>query len=180
MSDVDKERGMTTEELMQIVTEYGMYLYSFCCNITGNKMDADDLYQETFLKAVELRHRLNCSGYPKSYLMGISVKLWQNHRKKYAVRQRILPMVEYDENLVQDEIDTGIQPEGEVIRKETILEVRAGIKRLPEKLQIVLYMYYTAEMSVEEIGKTLHIPQGTVKSRLYKGRKQLKEYLEVC
>ena len=110
MSDVDKERGMTTEELMQLITEYGMYLYSFCCNITGNKMDADDLYQDTFLKAAELRHKLNSSGNPKSYLMGISVKLWQNQRKKYAVRQRILPMVEYDENLVQDEIDTGIQP----------------------------------------------------------------------
>lgn len=171
---------MTTEELMQLITEYGMYLYNFCRNITGNKIDADDLYQDTFLKAVELRHRLNCSGNPKSYLMGISVKLWQNHRKKYAVRQRILPMVEYDENLVQDEMDTRVQPEGEVIRKETILEVHAGIKRLPEKLRIVLYMYYTSEMSVEEISQALHIPQGTVKSRLYNGRKQLREYLEVC
>ncbi len=171
---------MTTEELKQLITEYGMHVYSFCCNLTGNRMDADDLYQDTILKAVELCHRLDSSGNPKNYLMGISVKLWQNHRKKYAVRQRILPMAEYDENLMKDAVDTGILPEGEVIRKETIMEVRSGIKKLPEKLQIVLYMYYTAEMSLEEISRILHIPRGTVKSRLYKGRNQLREYLEVC
>jgi RNA polymerase sigma-70 factor (ECF subfamily) len=89
-------------------------------------------------------------------------------------------MADYDENLMQEVIDRGIQPEGEAIRKETILEVRTGIKQLPEKLQIVLYMYYTAELSVEEISRALHIPMGTVKSRLYKGRNQLRKYLEVC
>jgi RNA polymerase sigma-70 factor (ECF subfamily) len=179
-SDIDKEQEMTTDELKRIITEYGMHLYSFCCNMTGNRMDADDLYQDTILKAVELRHRLDSSGNPKSYLMGISVKLWQNHRKKYAIRQRILPMAEYKETLIQHEIDPGILPEGEVIRKELIQEVRTGIKRLPEKLRIVLYMYYTVEMSLEEISQALHIPRGTVKSRLYTGRNQLREYLEVC
>lgn len=180
MFDIDKEQEMTTDELKRLITEYGMHLYSFCCNLTGNRMDADDLYQDTILKAVELRHRLDSSGNPKSYLIGISIKIWQNHRKKYAIRQRILPMAEYEETLIQDAIDPGILPEGEVIRKEMIQEVRTGIKRLPEKLQIVLYMYYTAEMSLEEISQALHIPRGTVKSRLYTGRNQLREYLEVC
>ena len=179
MSDNGKEQLMNTDELKQLITEYGVHLYSFCCNLTGNRTDADDLYQDTFLKAVELRHRLDSSGNPKSYLMGISVRLWQNHKRKYAIRQRLLPIADYDENLVQEVFDTGIQPEGEAIRKETALEVRSGIKQLPEKLQLVLYMYYTAEMSLEEISQALHIPRGTVKSRLYKGRNQLKEYLEV-
>lgn len=171
---------MNTDELRQFITENGMHLYSFCCNLTGNRSDADDLYQDTILKAVELRHRLDSSGNPKSYLMGISVRLWKNQKRKYAIRQRLLPMVDYEESLVQQAIDTGVQPEGEAIRKETILEVRTKIKRLPEKIQIVLYMYYTAEMSLREISQALHIPEGTVKSRLYKGRNQLREYLEVC
>lgn len=171
---------MTTDELRELITEYGMHLYSFCCNITGNKMDADDLYQDTFLKAVELRHRLDSSGNPKSYLMGIAVRLWQNKRKKYAIRQRIIPMAEYDEDFLKEVMDTGIQPEEETIRKEMIDELHKGIKHLPEKLQMVIYMYYTAEMSLEDIGKALHIPKGTVKSRLHKGRNLLREYLEVC
>lgn len=170
---------MTTDELRQFITEYGKHLYSFCCNLTGNRMDADDLYQDTILKAVELRHKLDSSGNPKSYLLGIAVKLWKNQRRKFAIRQRILPMVDYEENLVQEAMDTCVQPEGELIRKETILEVRSKIKLLPEKLQIVILMYYTAEMSLQEISQALHIPEGTVKSRLYKGRKQLREFLEV-
>ncbi len=178
-SDIGREQKMTTDELKQLIAECGTHLYSFCCNMTGNKMDADDLYQDTILKAVELGHKLDSSGNPKSYLMGISVRLWQNHKKKYAIRQRILPMTDHNESLLEEAIDSGIQPEGEAIRKETILEVRNGVKRLPEKLQIVLYMYYTAEMSLEEISRVLHIPRGTVKSRLYKGRNQLREYLEV-
>jgi RNA polymerase sigma-70 factor (ECF subfamily) len=170
---------MTTEEFNQLITDYGKHVYSFCCNLTGNRIDADDLYQDTLLKAVELRHKLNSSGNPKSYLMGISVKIWQNHKKKYAVRQNIIQMEELKENLIQEAEDKNSQPEDDVIRKETILAVRKQIKRLPWNLQTVIYMYYTAEMSVEDIGRALHIPKGTVKSRLFKGRKLMKEYLEV-
>jgi len=166
--------------LEELITEHGVHLYSFCCNLTGNRMDADDLYQETILKAVQLRHRLDSSGNPKSYLMGISVRIWKNSRRKHANRQRILPMADYDENQIQEVIDDNLQPESEAIRKEMILQVRAGINKLPVKLQIVIYMHYTAEMTLEEISQALHIPMGTVKSRLYKGRKQLKKYLEVC
>ena len=170
---------MTTEELNQLITDYGKYVYSFCCNLTGNSIEADDLYQDTLLKAVELRHRLDSSGNPKSFLMGISVKIWQNHKKKYAVRHNIIQMEELNENLMQNVDGIQNQPEAEVIRQEIIDEVRMEIKRLPEKIQTVLYMYYTAQMSVEDISRAIHIPKGTVKSRLHKGRKLMKEYLEV-
>lgn len=170
---------MTTEELNQLITDYGKYVYNFCCNLTGNSTEADDLYQDTLLKAVELRHKLDSSGNPKSFLMGISVKIWQNHKKKYAIRQNIIQMEELNENLMQDVGGMQNQPEAEAIRKETIHAIRMEIKRLPEKIQTVLYMYYTAQMSIEDIGRAIHIPKGTVKSRLHKGRKLMKEYLEV-
>ncbi len=170
---------MTTDELINLITECEKHVYSFCCNLTGNRIEADDLYQDTILKAVELRHRLDSSGNPKSYLMGISVKIWQNQKKKYAIRNNIIQMEELNENLMEDVNDLSNEPESEIIRKETINAVREGIKQLPEKMQTVLYMYYTAEMPVEEIAKALHIPKGTVKSRLHKGRKLIKEFLEV-
>lgn len=170
---------MTIEELNQLITDYGKYVYSFCCNLTGNMNEADDLYQDTLLKAVELRHKLDSSGNPKSFLMGISVKIWQNHKKKYAVRQNIIQMEELNENLMQDVNGIQNQPEAEAIRQETINAVRMEIGRLPEKIQTVLYMYYTAQMSIEDISKAIHIPKGTVKSRLHKGRELMKTYLEV-
>lgn len=170
---------MTINEIDLLILEYGKHLYSFCCNLTGSKIDAEDLYQDTVLKAVELRHRLDGSGNPKSYLMGISVKLWQNYKKKYAIRHNIIQFEEFDDKLMQNAEDKNPQPEEELIKKETILAVRQGIRELPVKMQTVLYLYYTAEMSVEEIALALHIPKGTVKSRLHKGRNLLKNYLEV-
>ncbi len=170
---------MTMDELVILITEHGKHIYSFCCNLTGSNVEADDLYQDTILKAVELRHRLDSGGNPKSFLMGISVKLWQNHKKKYAIRQNILQLQALGDNLIEGTIDWRLQPEDEAVKKDRIMAVRYGVKELPEKLQTVIYMYYTGEMSVEEISKALHIPKGTVKSRLYKGRMQLKEYLEV-
>lgn len=170
---------MTADELKNLITDCGKHVYSFCCNLTGNRIEADDLYQDTILKAVELRHRLDSSGNPKSFLMGISVKIWQNQKKKYAIRNNIIQMEELKEDIVQDINEVNNQPESEIIRKETIKAVREGIKQLPEKMQTVLYMYYTAEMSVEDIARALHIPKGTVKSRLHKGRKLIREFLEV-
>ncbi len=179
---------MTKEELNQLIVDYGKQLYSFCCNLTGNRLEADDLYQDTLLKAVELCHRLDRSGNPKSFLMGISVKIWQNHRKKHAVRQKIVKWEVLDENLTQDKVERNVfsafygvtmQPEEEILRNEMIQTVRREVKRLPEKLQLVIYLYYTAEMSVDDISKALRIPNGTVKSRLHKGRKLVKELLEV-
>lgn len=169
---------MTTEELNQLIIEHGKHVYSFCCNLTGNTAEAEDLYQDTILKAVELSHRLNSSGNPKSFLMGISVKIWQNHKRKFAVRQNIIRLEEYDDNLMQAE-SSDYQPEKELLRKETIAAVRIAVKELPDKFKTVLYMYYTAEMSVEDIAVALHIPKGTVKSRLHKGRNLLKQDLEV-
>jgi RNA polymerase sigma-70 factor, ECF subfamily len=170
---------MTTEELNQLIAEHGKHVYSFCCNLTGNSTEADDLYQDTILKAVELSHRLNSSGNPKSFLMGISVKIWQNHKRKYAVRQNIIQMEEYDDNLMREAEAKENLPETELIRKETILAVRHASNQLPDKLKTVMYMYYTAELSVEDIAGILHIPKGTVKSRLHKGRTLLRQYLEV-
>jgi RNA polymerase sigma-70 factor, ECF subfamily len=48
---------MTIDELNYFIIEYGKLLYVFYCNLCGDRMEADDLYQDTILKAVELRHR---------------------------------------------------------------------------------------------------------------------------
>ena len=63
-------------------------------------------------------------------------------------------------------------------RKEIQARLTMHIRALPEKLKIVIYLYYAAEMKTEEIADKLHIPRGTVKSRLYLAREKLKESLE--
>ncbi len=171
---------MTKEELGQLISEHGSSLYSFCCNLTGCRQDADDLYQDTFLKAFELSGRVDVNQNPKSYIMGIALRLWQNERRKRAGRQRILPLQEYREEKAWGVVKTYENlPEEKVIRDEQRREVRQAVDRLPDKIRTTMLLYYTSELSVEEISKILRIPAGTVKSRMNKGRNMIKQYWEV-
>ena len=67
-----------------------------------------------------------------------------------------------------------------MLRREAIRQVQEIMGGLPDKYRIPLCLYYGEELSVEEIAGCLQIPQGTVKSRLHKGRKKMKEELEAA
>ena len=74
---------MTITELEQCIDEYGKDIYSFCRQITGSTQEGEDLYQDTFVKAIQIGHRLDRGGNIKSFLMGISVNLWKNRTKRH-------------------------------------------------------------------------------------------------
>lgn len=57
--------------------------------MTRSREEANDLYQDTFLKLMELGEELDDERNPKSYLLSIAVHIWKNRRRKYAWRQRI-------------------------------------------------------------------------------------------
>ncbi|MDU5948366.1 MAG: RNA polymerase sigma factor [Paenibacillus macerans] len=66
---------MDTDELIELVRLHGKSIYGFCYKLTGNKEDTDDLYQETFLKAVKLRPKMDASRNPKAFLISIAIRL---------------------------------------------------------------------------------------------------------
>ncbi len=80
---------MQRDELENCIETYGRDIYSFCCYLTRSRQEADDLYQDTFLKALEIAGRLDADGNPKSALLSIASNLWRNRRRKLAWRQRI-------------------------------------------------------------------------------------------
>ena len=169
---------MNLTELDKLIDLYGKYIYSFCLNLTGQKMGADDLYQETFLKAVEQLEHIDRERNPKSYLIALATGIYRNNRKKFAIRYRIAPMEPLSDQVPETLVSTELSPEEKLISDELKEEVKKAASKLPEKLKIALYMYYTAQMSVEEIATALKIPKGTVKSRLHKARCAMKKILE--
>ncbi|MEC0245392.1 RNA polymerase sigma factor [Paenibacillus chitinolyticus] len=172
---------MDIDELIELVKLHGKSIYGFCYKLTGNKEDTDDLYQETFLKAVELRLKIDASHNPKAFLLSIAIRLHKNHRRKFAWRQRIAPTAELDEEAANKSrfLSSETTPEDEVLSLELRTLIRDAAHRLGDKLKIPFYMYYTAEMTVEEIASVLRIPPGTVKSRLHKARETMRKVLEV-
>lgn len=171
---------MDIDELIELVKLHGKSIYSFCYRLTGNKEDTDDLYQETFLKAVELRHKMDASRNPKSFLISIAIRVHKNHRRKLAWRQRIAPTAELHEAANKSgSLPSEAAPEDAVLSLELRTMIQDAAHRLDDKMKLPLYMYYTADMTVEEIASALRIPTGTVKSRLHKARKIMRKVLEV-
>lgn len=167
-------------DLSELITLHGKTIYSFCHHLAKNKADADDLYQETFLKATELCCKIDKANNPKGFLIAVAARLWKNNSRKYARRQRISPIEELNENVRNMYIVNGEKtPEDIVISKETHLLLLTVAQQLKDKLRIPLYMYYTVGMTNEEIATALKIPLGTVKSRLHRAREILKNSLEV-
>ena len=78
-------------ELEQCIREYGKEIYSFCKHLTCSRQEADDLYQDTFLKAVELQQKIDWQENPKSFLLSVAVQIWKNRKRKAAWRNRIAP-----------------------------------------------------------------------------------------
>lgn len=169
---------MTIQELEQAIALYGKDIYSFCLHLTGNRMAADELYQDTFLKATEKTAQLNTDKNPKSYFLSIALRLWKNQRRKIAWRNRIAPMEELFESMQEDASTAAQDALSGCLKKEQRQIVQKAVAGLDEKYRIPVLLYYMEEMAVSEIAALLRIPQGTVKSRLSTARKRLESELE--
>ena len=167
---------MSSQEMEQIIQEYGDDIYRFCFHLTGSREEADDLYQDTFVKAIQVGHRLDRGGNIRSFLMGISVNLWKNRRKKDKRRRELVPEVSYES--AEWVITAQNDPLGNILEQEVGRDVMTAVKQLPDKQRVVVLLHYTQDYSTGEIAGILHIPRGTVLSRLAKARKNIRLYLE--
>lgn len=169
---------MNKIQLEQCIRDYGKEIYTFCCHLTGSVSEAEELYQDTFLKAMELLHKIDYDNHPKSFLISIALHLWKNKKRKYAWRMRIAGTQEFSEEVI-DNLESNSLPEEELLREEMNAMVRRAVSKLEDKYRIPVYLFYTLQMPVAEIGKVLKVPVGTVKTRLHKARTLLKKELEV-
>lgn len=187
---------MDRAELIDLIEAYGKDIYSFCLSLTGNKADAEDLYQDSFLSLIRKQSSVAAVTNPKSYMLTVVVRRWKDKKRKYARRQQLVPMESLDEleekngNILTASVhglDYGTghqgnfgsaadyQPEKELLNLELQQEIRSIVSELDDKIKIPVYLYYMEELSVAEISRMLHLPQGTVKSRLHRARIIMKE-----
>ena len=168
---------MTIRELEQVIAREGKNIYSFCLQLTGSKLLADELYQDTFLRATEKINKLDADGNLKSYFLSVALMLWKNQKRKFAWRNRIAPADAFNEEMgetIGGEEDL-LQ---DYLREEQCRVVREAVSSLPEKYRVPVLLYYMEEMPVADVAEVLGIPPGTVKSRLSVARKRLESELE--
>ena len=168
---------MQADDVERCIERFGRDVYRFCIKLTGIKLEADDLYQQTFLRLLEMKVQLDWEDNPKSFLFSVTNGIWKNERRKKARRDFIAPcssISEMEENLPGQDAST----ENQVFTRLELEDMRKEIGRLNQKLYIPVILYYAFDLSIEEIAVIEKIPEGTVKSRLHKARKILRKGLE--
>jgi len=157
-----------------LVQEHGRVIFGLCRKLTPNYQDAEDLYQQTFLTALgkEIRREEN----PRAFLAKICVSLWKNELRKRSRRSRIAPLSDTEPGDHPGICDLSADAE----EREQLAVLRACVSRLEERQRLPVLLYYAMELPLTEIAGILHIPEGTVKSRLAAARRKLREEMEGC
>ena len=164
----------------ELVRRYHGMVRGFLRKICFDRDAAEDLSQETFVRALKYAHRFDPKYPMRTWLLTIARRLSINHGQKAKRRRGTpgLPSVE----AVRLEDPSAVKPHEASERAEraelsrTLLD--AALARLSEPQRLAIVMHYQQSMPLDEIAKILEMPVGTVKSHLHRGRKRMRELLE--
>lgn len=168
---------MEAREIERCIDEFGTDVYRFCLKLCMNREDAEDLYQQTFLRALEGEVTLKWGKNPRAFFFAVAHNQWKSGRRKAARRSGLAPCTNMEEEQ-ENMICSGEDIEADYLRREMMSEINRIIQALPDKFRIPLILFYLFEFKVEQIGRMTGKSPGTVKSRLFKGRKMIKKKLE--
>ena len=142
-----------------VIRRYSDMVYRLAFARTGNRSDAEDLYQEVFLRYLTRAPAFTSEDHRKAWLLRVAVNC-ANRFHAAPWRKRTEPL---------SEALSVPAPEGEDLWEE--------LRRLPEKDRTVLHLYYYEDMTTEEIAKLLDRNPATVRSQLLRARAKLKKLL---
>lgn len=153
----------------QYIRKYGKRLYGLCMTLCADKHEADDLYQDTWVKVLKRFDTYDPSREFEPWLTRLCVNTYRDRLRRLSRS----PFLNFSSNETKEAfLLTATAPE-----KEDYSDLYAAIDQLPEKLRLTIILFYFQDMDIEKTAQTLGIPTGTVKSRLHKARIQLKEVL---
>ena len=159
-----------------LVLRYQNYVFRLCYLIMRDEQDAEDMTQDTFIRA--------CRALPRFEIReGISFEAWLYRIAVNCCRSRMrrkwYQVVPWQRLGFGERLAAGAEerPERVLLRGEQRSQVLAAINKLGEKHRLVIILRYYADLSNEEIAGVLSIPSGTVRSRLHTARGRLRELL---
>lgn len=153
----------------EYIRQYGRRLYGLCMTLCKNTFDADDLYQDTWLKVVKSIDHYDCSREFEPWLIRICVNTYRNRLRRIARS----PLLSFSDTEEKDRVLASVAaPE-----KRDYLPLYEAVDALPDKLRVTVILFYFRDMDLASVANILQIPAGTVKSRLHKAREMLRKKL---
>ena len=158
--------GMSFED---VTKEFSDNVTRICISATGNYEDVKDCFQNTFLKLYTSKKSFNNKEHLKAWLLRVAINECKDYHKSFW-RKNV--DFDYDKFFATRSNTNGFEPGA----METLL---TALRSLPYKYYQIIYLYYIEGYNTSEISALLHISCNTVKSRLNRGRKILKERWDI-
>lgn len=187
-----RHRDETDEKLMlrvgqgesaafnELVRRYTKRMINLAYQITGDRSLAEDIAQETFFRAYKSAARYTEIAKFSTWLYTIAINLCRNELRRRKFKPFSLEeMAEREEEgkIRIDIADETSKPDIDLERKELTGHVRRAIAMVPAKFRVALVLRDIQGLAYDEIGEMLGLPEGTVKSRINRGRIRVKEIL---
>lgn len=164
----------------EILNRYQDQIYHFIYRMVKNAAQAQDLTQETFIKAFRALATFNSDYAFSTWLYKIAANNCIDffRKKKLKTFSLDVPIQAKDGELQRDFADHDQNPEHELISRERAGQIQVAIDSLPEKYKQAILLRHSKDKSYEEIADELQIPLGTVKVRIFRAREMLKSKLK--
>ncbi len=150
------------KDIREVVIKYSDMLYKICLVILCNEQDVQDAIQETLCKYLEKEPVFRDEEHEKAWLIKVATNICRD-MIRFRVRHPKVPIDEVENILVAPE------------QRQTLKE----LLELPVRHKTVIYLHYVEGYSVKEISDILGITESAVKSRLLRGRKQMRDAVMV-
>ena len=164
----------------ELVNRYHKQIYNVAYRMTGNHADADDLTQDTFVKAFRFfsyyKRNMPFDNWLYRIMSNIHVD-WLRRRPKAYIRSLDEPIQQEEGEATLELPDNSDGPEALALSGELDSEMQAALNTLSPDFRMTVVLSDIEGLSYEEISETMGCSIGTVRSRLHRGRKLLREKL---
>lgn len=165
-----------------LIKEYQSKIYGLALKLSKNREDAEDIFQETFLKAIDNIKKFRSESAFGTWLYAIAVNVV---RAKYGKESKadLLPIEEYlpSSKTHHNEDISELFDWNDPLSKMTDIEIKGkienGLRELPLKYRMPFLLRYTHEMSLKEVAETLNLSLAAAKSRVLRARMAMRQYL---
>jgi RNA polymerase sigma-70 factor (ECF subfamily) len=163
----------------RLVREQHGRIYALCYRFSGSRQDAEDLTQEVFLKVYRNLASFDAAkGSFQTWLTTIARNLLVDHFRRTPM-QRVTDSIDGGEEGMPEQLSShDPSPHDFAVRRELERMVQAALVKLPVDYREAVILRDLEEMDYREIAQVLRIPEGTVKSRISRGRAELARLLE--
>lgn len=164
----------------QLLEKYRRQVLSLVWRMVSDREEAQDLAQEAFIRAFRSLHTFDATRSFPAWLFRITTNLCVDHyrRKKLDTVPLVQPADHEREERARDVESPLIGPDEEFADREGAERLDAMVRALPAPYRIVVLLRHQSDMSYDEIAEALNLPLGTVKARIHRAHRMLKEKLE--